>query len=65
MDKEFQQKKYNRLLGLVIKLRYYQNLFYQHKASAYREKAIYYGRQIDRFIRKEKEYIDSQQGELF
>lgn len=65
MDTEFSQKKYNKLLGLAIRLREHQNKFRKHWTSIDREKSAYYGHQLDSFLKKEKEYINSQQGELF
>lgn len=65
MDADFIQKKFDRLLELSKKVRYYQKEYNKYKASRDYEKARYYERQLDTFISEEIKHQATKQQDLF
>jgi hypothetical protein len=59
-------KKYKKLFELTAKYRHHQIRNLKYKTSVDFDKAVYYGRQIDHFLKEElKEIPKSEQQELF
>ena len=65
MDLELLQKKYDRLLHLTRKVRGHQKEYYKYRASDDREKARYWERHLDQFIKDEVKVMGSNQKEIF
>jgi len=66
MDAATIEEKYQRLFRLAAKLRHHQARHYKYKTSVDFDKALYYGRQIDHFLKKElKDVPESLKQELF
>ncbi|MGC4244538.1 MAG: hypothetical protein QM686_20385 [Herbaspirillum sp.] len=59
------QKKYDRLLEAVRKMRGHQKEYFKYRAKSDLEKSRYHERQVDQLIKEELEERKSLQSKLF
>ena len=64
MDPEYLQRKYNRFLKLVRRMRKYQVDYIRYRATSDRINAQRLQGEVDRFILEEEKKQNSKQGEL-
>lgn len=65
MDSATIEKKYNRLLELIVKVRHHQIRWFKFKTSVDLDKARYYERLLDKQLKEEIKQNESLQTELF